>query len=279
MDQEKTSEMAQASVATDLRNGVNETSPSGSGFCSRADSGDSTTPVLVELLRQVPPLRSEEPEAIMRLFVALDEIHDLNLVNDQVFVTRILPLVSGSLLSFFGRCLREGRNWINCKSAMLEEYFPYFVRERLIRDLIVFNLQREGQPVRVYVEQVFGAAKFLEYDASETELVDRVVMNSHPSILGQAAFVDKPRTVKELYRTVGVLEEKSAVAKERRRVEFESRSLKSRGAKVSDAHRVSSGRVTAPATTQNRCWDCGSFGHIRRNCPRRLQSSGNGQSP
>jgi hypothetical protein len=69
--------------------------------------------VLVELLRQVPSLRSEEPEAIMRLFVAIDEIHNLNLVNDRIFVTRILPLVSGSLLGFFGRCLREGRDWSN----------------------------------------------------------------------------------------------------------------------------------------------------------------------
>jgi hypothetical protein len=93
--------MAQASVTTDLRNDVSETSPSVPGFCSHAASGDSPTLVLVELLRQVPPLRSEEPEAIVRLFVALDEIHDLNLVNDRIFVTRILPLVSGSLLGFW----------------------------------------------------------------------------------------------------------------------------------------------------------------------------------
>jgi hypothetical protein len=274
MEEVKMPETAQASVTTDLRNGASETSLSMSGSCSRADSGDNTASVLVELLRQVPPLRSEEPEVIMQLFVALDEIHDLNLANDQIFVTRILPLVSGSLLKFFGRCLRERRDWINCKSALLEEYFPYFVRERLIRDLIVFNLQREGQSVRAYAEQVFGVAKFLEYEASEAELVDRVVMNFHPSILEHAVFVDKPRTVKELYRAIGVLEEKSAVAKERRRIEFESRSLKPRGAKVSDSPRASSGRTATPATAQYRCWDCGSFGHIRRNCPRRSQPSG-----
>jgi CRP-like cAMP-binding protein len=55
MEEVKTSEKAQASVATDLRNDISETSPSVLGFCSHAGSGDSPTPVLVELLRQFPP--------------------------------------------------------------------------------------------------------------------------------------------------------------------------------------------------------------------------------
>jgi len=92
---------------------------------------------------------------------------------------------------------------------------PYFVWERLIRDLIIFNFQGEGQPLRAYTDQVFRAASFLEYDANEQQLVDRIVMNFHPSILAHAAFLDKPRSLKELYRVVGLIEQKFAVAKER----------------------------------------------------------------
>jgi len=44
----------------------------------------------------------------MQLFVRLDEVHSLGLVEDGIFITRILPLVSGSLLSFLGDCLRVG---------------------------------------------------------------------------------------------------------------------------------------------------------------------------
>jgi hypothetical protein len=54
--------------------------------------------------------------------------------------------------------------------------------------LIVFNFQGEGQPLRAYIDQVFRAAGFLEYDASEQQLVDRIVMNFHPSILVHTAF-------------------------------------------------------------------------------------------
>jgi len=54
----------------------------------------------------------------------------------------------------------------------LEEYFPYFVRERLIRDLIFFKFHAARQSMRVYIEQGFQAPEFLQYEASEQRLVD-----------------------------------------------------------------------------------------------------------
>jgi hypothetical protein len=101
----------------------------------------------------------------MQLFVRLDEIHELGLVDDSTFVTRILPLVSGSLLTLIGGCLRGGSSWDENKAQLLERYFPYFVRERLIRELIVFNFHGEGQSLRQYMERIFRVAKFLDYQA------------------------------------------------------------------------------------------------------------------
>ena len=57
--------------------------------------------VFVELMRQVRPLTSEEPESILRFVARLDDIHMLNLCDDRSFVTRILPLVPGVILRFF----------------------------------------------------------------------------------------------------------------------------------------------------------------------------------
>jgi len=90
----------QASVPNDLIQ--TQTDPN-SELCSHGGGRDSRTQVLGELLRQVSPLRSEEPEAILFFFTRVQEIYDLGLVDDSGFVTRILPLVSGSLLRFFGR--------------------------------------------------------------------------------------------------------------------------------------------------------------------------------
>ena len=90
----------QASVPNDLIQ--TQTDPN-SELCSHGGGRDSRTQVLGELLRQVSPLRSEEPEAILCFFTRVEEIYGLGLVDDSGFVTRILPLVSGSLLRFFGR--------------------------------------------------------------------------------------------------------------------------------------------------------------------------------
>ena len=102
---------------------------------------------------------------------------------------------------------------------LLDEYFPHFVHERLIRDLVVFNFHGEGKSMRAYVEQVFQAADFLQCEATEQQLVERVVMNFHPDILRQAAFLDKPRSLQDLRRVAGLTEEKFAVLKERRRLD------------------------------------------------------------
>jgi hypothetical protein len=227
--------------------------------------------VLVELLRPIPNLTSEEPEEIMPLFIRLDEVHGLGLVEDRVFITRILPLVSSSLLSFLGNCLLAGSSWDDCKTQMLSKYFPHFVRERMIRDLVVFHFQGQGQPLRAYIESVFSAAKFLRYGVSEQEMVDRVVMNFRPNILTHAAFIDRPRTLKELYQVVGIVEEKLAVAQERQR-------LQSLGA---GAHNPRGAPRSGPARTVPplKCWICGDTGHVRRDCPRRAQPPGNGQAP
>jgi len=45
------------------------------------------------------------------------------------------------------------------------------------------------------------------------------VMNLHPSISAHTALLDRPRSFKDLYRVVGLIEEKFSVARERQRVE------------------------------------------------------------
>ena len=88
----------QASVmATDSKQNVVNLN---SDLCSRGRSGESSTPVFVELLRQIPPLRSEDPEAILNFCVQIEEVFELGLVDDRSFVMRVLPLVSGSVLRF-----------------------------------------------------------------------------------------------------------------------------------------------------------------------------------
>ena len=71
--------------------------------------------------------------------------------------------------------------------------FPPLHSRKVDRDLIVFNFHDEGQRLREYVDQVFAASKILEYEAGEEQLVDRIVMNLHHSILAHTAFLERPR--------------------------------------------------------------------------------------
>jgi hypothetical protein len=132
---------------------------------------------------------------------------------------RTLPLVSGSLLAFMGRCVTRGVSWEQCKLNLREEFFPHFVRERLIRDLIMFNFHRKDEALRVYADRVFAAAKFLGYEATELQLLEHIIMNLHPSISAQAAFLDRPRSRAELNRVICLIEERFSVMKGRERIQ------------------------------------------------------------
>ena len=178
-------------------------------------------------------------------------------------------MVSSSV-NLFGK-LRTGSSWTDYKSQLLSEYFPNFVRERMIRDLVIFNFHGEGQALRAYIEQVFAAAKFLHYDVSEQDLVDRVVMNFQPSVLSHAAFVDRPCTLKELYKEVGIVEEKLAVAQERQRLQLPYVNIGNpMGVPCSGPVR---------AAPPMKCWKSGDPSRIRRDCPRTALPPGNGQTP
>jgi len=203
---------------------------------SHGVSSDSPISVLTELLRQVPALASEDPEAILGLICKLDEYHALGLVEDRTFVIRALPKFTGAVLRFFGECLRSQDGWHSCKTKLLKEFFPLFIRERLIRDLIVFNFHGEGQPLRDYVNRVFLAAEFLGYEAGEEQIVSRILMNLHPSVLAHAAFLDRPRTRGQLFNAISMVEEKLFVLKERSRAQQRIRGTAGGESRTYDAH-------------------------------------------
>jgi hypothetical protein len=62
----------------------------------------------------------------------------------------------------------------------------------------VFNFNQEKEALRDCVSKVFEFAGFLQYGAAEEELVEQIVMNLHPTVLAHAAFLERPRSRKDL---------------------------------------------------------------------------------
>jgi hypothetical protein len=102
--------------------------------------------------------------------------------------------------------------------------------------------------------RVFKAAEFLKYGTSEQQLVDRIVINFHPGVLAQAAFLDRPRSLKEMYNIVGLLEEKFSVAGERRRMEEETLRSRRGGGVSRDASSSTPSRTGGWGAQMLRLW-------------------------
>jgi hypothetical protein len=97
---------------------------------------------------------------------------------------------------------------------MLDKFFPFVVRERLTRELIVFKFKSKDVPLRNFIDEIIDAAEFLNNFATEGELVDRILMNLHLNVLAQSAFLPRPSSVQELRKLAGHIEEKLAVQAE-----------------------------------------------------------------
>jgi hypothetical protein len=157
---------------------------------------------------------------------------------------------------------------------MMREFFPHFIRERLIREIITFNFHDRAMPVREYIDQDFAAARNLEYGAGEQDLVDRVVMNLHSDVLAHSAFLERPHSRKDLSNVVGLIEEKIAVNKERQR------NSSGQAAKSGEEPRSKQADRNVPRHSHPpKCWSCGRVGHVQRHCRRDTSQSGNGQVP
>ena len=134
----------------------------------------------------------------------------------------------------------------------------------MIIELTVFKFHCEGQPLRAYFDQVFQTAEFLQYEATEEQLVQRIIMNLHPNILNPVSLVDKPKSRKDLALMVSLIEEQSSVLAEREKLLRANPSLNSRRGRH-DFVGNNSPSSRRPVT----CWGCGRAGNIRSGCPRR----------
>jgi uncharacterized membrane protein YdjX (TVP38/TMEM64 family) len=60
---------------------------------------------------------------VLRFFAKIEEFNDRGMVNDLVFITRLLPLVPCTLITFVGKCLTQVVRWDQCDLWLRESIF------------------------------------------------------------------------------------------------------------------------------------------------------------
>jgi hypothetical protein len=122
--------------------------------------------------------------------------------------------------------------------------------------------------LREFIKEVVDAAEFLQYRASEGEIVDRILMNLHPDILVQAAFLPRPGSYRELRDMVGLIEERMAVLAERQPSDKCSSSSQMTEKRNLSDNKPSGVAVEGKQSSKNgpTCWRCGKQGHVQRPC-------------
>jgi len=132
---------------------------------------------------------------------------------------------------------------------------------------------------RANIDRISQAATFLQYQSSEQQLVDLILMNLDHAILIHAAFLDRPRCIKELNRVVGLIEERISIYRERLRAVPDPKGEQGGRGKPRDESRAGRQRQERAGAGAIKCWGCGQTGHYRRCCARRNSRRGNGREP
>jgi hypothetical protein len=109
--------------------------------------------------------------------------------------------------------------------------------------------------LRNFIDEIIDAAEFLNYLATEGELVDRILMNLHPDVLAQSAFLPRPSSLQELRKLSGHIEEKLAVQAERQRVDL-ARGMTSGAEPVFREAAMSHGGLSSRESTSRRYPKC-----------------------
>jgi hypothetical protein len=147
--------------------------------------------------------------------------------------------------------------------------------------LIVFKFHSKEVLLRTYIDEIVDAAEFLNYLGTESELVDRILMNLHPDILAQSAFLQRTSSFQKLRKLAGHIEVKLAVQVERQRADVD-RIVPSGAEPVTPVvARYREGQWSRELSSRRhfKCWKCGKMGHLQRVCSAKISSSGNGQRP
>jgi hypothetical protein len=150
------------------------------GNQAQASVSKTKSKIRFELLKTLPDLNQLNPAIVLYFLIRAEEICDLGLVSEPVFIRTLLSK-SGLFAQILGVHLSRGSNWSEARAALFRTFLPSRVQEQLLHARVVNRFHGNNEDLNAYLMAVKGAADILGYVNSEGDLMDRVLQNLHPS--------------------------------------------------------------------------------------------------
>ncbi|PNF15478.1 hypothetical protein B7P43_G17030 [Cryptotermes secundus] len=227
--------------------------------------------VVNDLVKNIPVLSGTDPETVLQFLIRAQEVYDLNLVGDLEFLSLLVGRTSGRVTQILGFHLGTSSKWELVSSEISSTFLPPRIREDLVSNYVLRRFQSPTEDLTQFIMSVIAAARILNFNGSQSDLVQRIVQNMHPRVRVHLVFGSKPTTISELHALASQVAEARAIDSQRQGSENKALAGASQGAgrasrqvsmAIDQGQRVRSEGVV--------CWKCSGKGHLRRHCPSSL---------
>lgn len=221
--------------------------------------------VVVDLITSLPIITGTDPEELCQYLIKATSIFDLQLVPLNAYVMMLVSRTSGQVSHDFISVVQVSDSWESFCKGILEASCPHLIREELTMRYITRRFQSVSETFDSFINDIFHAARVLDYGGSEKELVDICLRNMLTSNKVHLTFVTKPTSRADLKNIAGELRHAIFIQQVAGQIN-PSPSSPSLEMNRNENNRPT--RMSNPINTRPlRCWVCGVWGHRKDQCP------------
>lgn len=157
-----------------------------------------STRLITDLVKPVPTVTGSDTKRLLQFLIQVNDIISLQLVGDQCIIQGLLSKTEGSLRVVWSSAVLNNTTWDKLRQQILNDFFPVRTLRAIINDT-VYRLQRPGETLRDFVNNIKQAAGLLTPDMSEDELVTTILQAINRSTRVHLSMEAKPTTMAQLY--------------------------------------------------------------------------------